>query len=183
MNKQSMVFFEVVERWGIMANRLALIIKEDGIRYEQRSAPFDFVTYNEEDAFYGNGTYNKGAELIYDALTNYNPQIITELWGLLLNADDIEAYEKEHPEVLAKPENKEILDLNNPDLPVQLKIAAKCWIEFVSRGLSKNKGSKEQIIDWLKKEYPAQTKEAIERITTIVNPNPKGGSPKTPTNK
>lgn len=109
-----------------------------------------------------------------------------ELMETLMLEKDFKQFEAGYIPVSQTVEiQKELLDLNNPDLPKQLKIAVRCWLEFVSKGLSDDKAFKDQIFDWLRKEYKKSelSDAAIKRLATILNPNPKGGAPKTPIKK
>jgi hypothetical protein len=73
------------------------------------------------------------------------------------------------------------LDRRHKHFAKELSIALKAWeAMFGSDGKYNTKLSvKTQIADWLNKNYPRLEKNAVKRIATVVNPNKKGGAPRT----
>ena len=64
--------------------------------------------------------------------------------------------------------------------PPWLEIAMKCWIELYSEAPSGSKSiRKKHIKEWIKKNYPGTSSNALEIISTVVNPHKEGGA--TPT--
>ena len=64
----------------------------------------------------------------------------------------------------------------------ELKIAVEAWFELYEKRELKcipARGHKKYIQDWLGKNYPGLSGNAIDRISTVINPNHKGGA--TPT--
>lgn len=61
----------------------------------------------------------------------------------------------------------------------ELKIAVEAWTELYEINPPQHVpqgGHKKYIIKWLDENYPSLSDRARERITTIINPNPKGGA-------
>jgi len=60
----------------------------------------------------------------------------------------------------------------------ELEMGVSAWMHFFENGnFITRKGPKDPIRRWLKEHYPKASLTAIERVTTIVNPNKKGGAP------
>ncbi|MCP3928006.1 MAG: hypothetical protein GY705_02760 [Bacteroidetes bacterium] len=75
--------------------------------------------------------------------------------------------------------NKLIIDESNISLPRELEIAVKAWTELYVNRTSQGTpagGHKLYIEKWLKKSYPDLGQNAVKRISTIINPNKKGGA-------
>lgn len=70
------------------------------------------------------------------------------------------------------------IDIESSNLSKELKIALQAWnAVYNSEGLSNKKiGHKKNIENWLNKNYPSLSGTAIERISTVVNINKKGGA-------
>jgi len=63
----------------------------------------------------------------------------------------------------------------------ELRTACDAWTNiFCSGNFDTHRGGKAQIATWLRKNKPQLSDFAQKRITTVVNPNKKGGLPKTP---
>jgi len=74
------------------------------------------------------------------------------------------------------------LNTKHPFFAKELKIAVEAWTELYEKNPPKGTpigGHKTYIHNWLKEKYPNLSNRAVERITTVINPNPKGGA--TPT--
>lgn len=77
-------------------------------------------------------------------------------------------------------QNKNIIhiDLDHPDLSEELKIALQAWDDIYARGERNDKlGHIDNIKAWLKKHHPSLSKNAKDRISTVINPNKSGGVP------
>ena len=73
------------------------------------------------------------------------------------------------------------LDENHPHHALELKIAIEAWLDLFSnpsQGISVKRGYRDFIQNWLSQNHPELSNNARGRITTVINPNPKGGSPK-----
>jgi hypothetical protein len=76
------------------------------------------------------------------------------------------------------------LDNKHPFYAKELQIAVEVWTDlyeinppqYVPQG-----GHKKYITKWLEEKYPGLGQRARERISTVINPNPKGGA--SPINK
>ena len=76
-----------------------------------------------------------------------------------------------------------ILDTDHSFYARELKIAVEAWTELYSKNPPQHTpqgGHKKYITQWLEENYPGISQRAQRRITTIVNPNQKGGAPPTP---
>lgn len=72
------------------------------------------------------------------------------------------------------------LDPNDAHYSEKLAAAVGAWIAiYADGGYQTGMAHKEQIIDWLRAHHPEFSNRAHEQIATIVNPNEKGGNPKT----
>lgn len=76
-----------------------------------------------------------------------------------------------------------ILDEDHEWHANELRIAYLAWLELYGVEPPESKpsgGHKSFIISWLKKNHPQLSQNALERISTVVNPNPSGGASPTP---
>jgi hypothetical protein len=74
------------------------------------------------------------------------------------------------------PVNNKII---NEAYPEELKIAISVYDKlYIENSLPKGKSNKSYIEQYLKKEYPRLSDSSRKRITTVINPNKKGGTPK-----
>jgi len=97
--------------------------------------------------------------------------------------DKIEAYEKEHPEVLKKPEletPKEAvppyLNGNNGHFAPELALAIRLWESIAKGEFDSGKDSLSNFVEkYLKKELPGvkTSSEMIERFSTMISKQPK----------
>lgn len=75
--------------------------------------------------------------------------------------------------------NNNSLDPNHSFYAKELKISIKAWTELYDENPPQYippGGHKKYITKWLTANYPSLSQRAKNRITTIVNPNPKGGA-------
>lgn len=75
-------------------------------------------------------------------------------------------------------ENMNMCDINNAFYAKELAIAVQAWIELYDKNPPKKPpvgGHKKYIKDWLKKNFPDLGTNAQGRISTVINPNHKGG--------
>jgi hypothetical protein len=83
------------------------------------------------------------------------------------------------------------LDERNPKYSIELWLAIRCWEALFGENGAYKEGKKtprNQIEEWLREEIKQRrlnvgnrsqiSKEAINRIATLINPSPKGGAPK-----
>ncbi len=71
------------------------------------------------------------------------------------------------------------LDKQHPFYAKELKIAVRAWTELYENNPPQHVpsgGHKKYITKWLTNNYSSLSQRARERITTIINPNPKGGA-------
>ena len=79
-------------------------------------------------------------------------------------------------------------DLNEEHLfyAQELKIAIEAWTELYRNNPPQSPpkgGHKKHITKWLEENYPKLGQRALDRIATVINPNPKGGASPMPTIK
>jgi hypothetical protein len=111
-----------------------------------------------------------------DISISYNSLYIlkSDLKELILNY-------QEHPERASV--DHIILDEEHEWHANELRIAYLAWLELYGVEPPESKpsgGHKNFIISWLKKNHPQLSQNALERIATVVNPNPSGGASPTP---
>lgn len=75
-----------------------------------------------------------------------------------------------------------VLDANRCDHPQELAIALRGWWETFGLDRPQRGVSAKQVLrNWMEKNHPDCPAGARDRITTVANPNKRGGAPKTPT--
>jgi hypothetical protein len=77
------------------------------------------------------------------------------------------------------PKDIPILDSNHRFHAKELKIAFETWMELYEKNPFQNVpqgGHKKYITKWLETNYPTLGQRAKDRVSTIINPNPKGGA-------
>jgi hypothetical protein len=81
-----------------------------------------------------------------------------------------------------KEEMPPYLDPNHKFFSEEIEIAISAWMSLYNDStINIKKSHKQQIKDWLRKNHDQLSKNSIERIAILVNPNKKGGVP--PTNE
>jgi hypothetical protein len=82
------------------------------------------------------------------------------------------------------PQDISILDSNHRFHAKELKIAIEAWTELYEKNPPQyvpQGGHKKYITKWLEEKHPSLGQRARERISTVINPNPRGGA--SPTNE
>ena len=77
------------------------------------------------------------------------------------------------------PQDISILDSNHRFHAKELKIAIEAWTELYEKNPPQHVprgGHKRYITKWLEKNHPELGQRAKDRVSTIINPNPKGGA-------
>ena len=113
------------------------------------------------------------------------------LYKIYFPKQDIKAFKDKHPEYKPQeapymtPQDESVLylDKNSENFSNELKIAIKTSMAIYGsdRCSLRNKLHKEEIVKYLSMNYPELTKNAVERISTLVNQK-KGGPKTTPGN-
>jgi hypothetical protein len=71
----------------------------------------------------------------------------------------------------------QVFDSTHPNYSQTLDAALSAWIAVCSGEMESNR-PKQQIVDWLKSNYPQFRDGTIDRIASVVNPRKQGGRPK-----
>ena len=91
--------------------------------------------------------------------------------------EDLYAFEERFGIHVSQPRSH--VPSKGPFLSEDLRIANEVYVAlYISNPDVGKRGHKERIRGWIKQHYPDLSAEAVKRITTLVNPNKKGGAPK-----
>lgn len=158
----------LMERWGLLASELRQLCYSQIDAYEEEP---DFATDG-----YGN-----------NVLIGIEMKKLDELWGdiqtreALFFIDQIEKFEKKHPEVIKEKQEQSVPKgiVVDGSAPEYLRIAAEAWKELYKSGayLKWKTGHIKSIIAWIKKQYPDIDDTPAKKIAQIINGNKSGGAP------
>lgn len=127
-------------------------------------------------------------EEIFESAIVYNQEkrenIRISKKDLYVSSTDLLAIEKElkisvYGESTTLGEDIPFMDTNHNFHPKELKIAVEAWLELYEKNPPNGKpkgGHKKYIEEWLSRNHPDLGVNALGRIKTIINPNPKGGA-------
>ena len=75
-------------------------------------------------------------------------------------------------------ESLAFLDPEHPHYSSELAAAVGVWDALFEQGEYRiDQAPKQQIVDWLKRQYPDLSEQMRDHITGVVNPHRKGGAP------
>lgn len=133
-----------------------------------------------------------GKKIEYETPENYFKVMspgIKDLSNYYFSIKAVESFEKKHPEYMPQdapyvtPQGEILpyLDKKHEYFSKELSIAIETWLAIYGTpgGLNPEKKHKKQILPWLENHYPDLSKEAKNRITTMINADNRGGAEKT----
>ena len=121
-----------------------------------------------------------------DGFVTLDAPVIVQRGLHLVTADELKRFRVEYCGIETEREwaDPPYMDPTYSIQSDELQIAIRAWTAlYVDGGFkSKSLGHIEQIEVWLRKHHPDLSETARERIATVVNPNKRGGNPKTKKN-
>ena len=174
---------ELIEKWGVDLVKMWQIYDKGLKAYEvRRKGDFNmpYVPPGQERPVLGQIKLNDNVTLI-----PYAPTTNPVLMGAVFLIVDIEQFEKDNPEDIQKlntPQEAQPLYgiIVDGTAPEYLRIAAEAWKALYQSGehLKWKTGHIKNITAWIKENYKIE-KTPAEMIAKIINPNKKGGAPRT----